>query len=257
MLAEVGPDVRGWRPGERVTAPFVNACGRCGQCRAGEQQVCARPAAARLHPLGVVRRVRRRGRAPRSTSSAARRASTRRRRGARLPVRDRLPGRRAGRPRARRGVGGGARLRRGRDCPRCGGGRGGARVVAVDVRRAALDLAPPRARRPPSDRPADDRCAAAASGRCGRRGRRVARRPRQPGDLRRLGARASRRAGGTCRSACCRRPGPARGADAPRDLRELEVLGSHGMAAWRYPEMLGLVAAGRLRPGDLVTSRIA
>jgi alcohol dehydrogenase len=37
---------------------------------------------------------------------------------------------------------------------------------------------------------------------------------------------------------------------------ELEVLGSHGMAAWRYPELLGLVAAGRLRPGDLVTARI-
>src|SRR3954464_7841356 len=39
--AEVGREVRGWRPGERVTAPFVNACGRCGPCRAGEQQVCA------------------------------------------------------------------------------------------------------------------------------------------------------------------------------------------------------------------------
>jgi alcohol dehydrogenase len=37
---------------------------------------------------------------------------------------------------------------------------------------------------------------------------------------------------------------------------ELEVLGSHGMAAWRYPELLGLVVAGRLRPGDLVTNRI-
>jgi alcohol dehydrogenase len=38
---------------------------------------------------------------------------------------------------------------------------------------------------------------------------------------------------------------------------ELELLGSHGMAAWRYPELLGLVAAGRLRPGDLVTARVA
>ena len=43
----------------------------------------------------------------------------------------------------------------------------------------------------------------------------------------------------------------------PMDLvigRELELLGSHGMAAHAYPEMLALVAAGRLRPGDLVTS---
>ncbi len=38
---------------------------------------------------------------------------------------------------------------------------------------------------------------------------------------------------------------------------ELEVLGSHGMAAWRYPELLALVASGRLRPADLVTRRIA
>ena len=37
---------------------------------------------------------------------------------------------------------------------------------------------------------------------------------------------------------------------------ELEVLGSHGMAARSYPAMLGMVAAGRLRPQDLVTRRI-
>ena len=30
--------------------------------------------------------------------------------------------------------------------------------------------------------------------------------------------------------------------------RELELLGSHGMAAHAYPEMLGLVQAGRLSP---------
>jgi alcohol dehydrogenase len=34
---------------------------------------------------------------------------------------------------------------------------------------------------------------------------------------------------------------------------ELEILGSHGMAAHAYPEMLALVAAGRLRPDLLVT----
>jgi D-arabinose 1-dehydrogenase-like Zn-dependent alcohol dehydrogenase len=39
--------------------------------------------------------------------------------------------------------------------------------------------------------------------------------------------------------------------------RELEVLGAHGMAAHAYPEILGLVAAGRLRPDRLVTSRIS
>jgi len=34
---------------------------------------------------------------------------------------------------------------------------------------------------------------------------------------------------------------------------ELDVLGSHGMAAADYPAMLDLVAQGRLRPQDLVT----
>ncbi len=35
-----GSDVRGWRPGDRVTVPFVCACGRCEQCREGQAQVC-------------------------------------------------------------------------------------------------------------------------------------------------------------------------------------------------------------------------
>ena len=34
--------------------------------------------------------------------------------------------------------------------------------------------------------------------------------------------------------------------------RELEIYGSHGMAARDYPAMMGLVADGTLRPGLLV-----
>src|SRR4051812_23160980 len=41
-VAAVGADVRRWRVGDRVTVPFVNACGRCAQCAAGEHQVCTR-----------------------------------------------------------------------------------------------------------------------------------------------------------------------------------------------------------------------
>lgn len=41
-IVEVGPEVRGWRPGERVTVPFVCACGACPQCASGNQQVCDR-----------------------------------------------------------------------------------------------------------------------------------------------------------------------------------------------------------------------
>lgn len=40
VIAEVGTDVHRWRVGERVTVPFVCACGVCAPCRAGDQQVC-------------------------------------------------------------------------------------------------------------------------------------------------------------------------------------------------------------------------
>ncbi|MFW8628016.1 zinc-dependent alcohol dehydrogenase family protein [Deinococcus sp. ME38] len=39
-VVAVGRDVTAFRVGERVTVPFVAGCGRCGPCRAGDQQVC-------------------------------------------------------------------------------------------------------------------------------------------------------------------------------------------------------------------------
>ena len=39
-VAAVGRDVRDWRPGDRVTVPFVLACGRCEYCLAGDGQIC-------------------------------------------------------------------------------------------------------------------------------------------------------------------------------------------------------------------------
>ena len=39
-IVAVGPDVRRWKVGARVTVPFVLGCGECPRCRAGQQQVC-------------------------------------------------------------------------------------------------------------------------------------------------------------------------------------------------------------------------
>jgi len=36
----VGKNVRNWKTGDRVTLPFVCACGSCPQCQSGNQQVC-------------------------------------------------------------------------------------------------------------------------------------------------------------------------------------------------------------------------
>jgi alcohol dehydrogenase len=41
-IVEVGPAVRGWEPGARVTVPFCCGCGVCEPCRRGETQLCDR-----------------------------------------------------------------------------------------------------------------------------------------------------------------------------------------------------------------------
>jgi len=39
-IVERGPNVVEWAEGDRVTVPFVGGCGHCAQCRAGQPQVC-------------------------------------------------------------------------------------------------------------------------------------------------------------------------------------------------------------------------
>jgi alcohol dehydrogenase len=39
-VVATGPAVRRWRVGARVTAPFCLGCGQCAQCRAGHPQIC-------------------------------------------------------------------------------------------------------------------------------------------------------------------------------------------------------------------------
>jgi alcohol dehydrogenase len=41
-VVEAGPEVSGWSAGDRVTTPFVLACGTCRSCHRGDQQVCER-----------------------------------------------------------------------------------------------------------------------------------------------------------------------------------------------------------------------
>lgn len=40
VVSAVGAGVQRWRVGDRVTVPFVCGCGRCSWCAAGEAQVC-------------------------------------------------------------------------------------------------------------------------------------------------------------------------------------------------------------------------
>ena len=39
-ILSVGKGVTRWKPGDRVTVPFVGGCGKCPQCDSGNHQVC-------------------------------------------------------------------------------------------------------------------------------------------------------------------------------------------------------------------------
>lgn len=40
IIKEVGKDVKNWKRGSRVTVPFVGGCGKCPECTSGNHQVC-------------------------------------------------------------------------------------------------------------------------------------------------------------------------------------------------------------------------
>lgn len=40
VIREVGKGVKNWKVGDRVTVPFVCACGTCPTCHSGNQQIC-------------------------------------------------------------------------------------------------------------------------------------------------------------------------------------------------------------------------
>jgi alcohol dehydrogenase len=51
-IAAVGADVTGWTEGDRVTVPFVCACGACPECETGNQQVCDHQTQPGFHNWG-------------------------------------------------------------------------------------------------------------------------------------------------------------------------------------------------------------
>ncbi|MCZ7438680.1 alcohol dehydrogenase catalytic domain-containing protein [Micromonospora sp. WMMC241] len=259
VVAAVGADVRGWRPGDRVTAPFVCACGRCPSCLAGDQQVCERQTqpgftgwgsfaeyvAVRHADVNLVR-------LPDAVDDATAAAL-----GCRFAT-------------AFRAVVAQGRVAAGEwvAVHGCGGvglsavmvaAASGARVVAVDVAPAALELARRSGAAVCLDGstlggPAE---VAAAVREATGGGAHLS--------LDALGSHA------TCVASIegLRRRGrhvqvgllpAARGRPAlPMELviaYELELRGSHGMPAHAYPELLRLVTAGVLRPGELVTGTV-
>jgi alcohol dehydrogenase len=249
----VGTGVQHWQPGDRVTAPFVNACGRCPRCRQGDHQVCddqrqpgfthwgsfAELVALDAADVNLV--------ALPAELSFATAASL----GCRFATSYR------------------AVLQQGRAQPGewvvvhgCGGvglsavhiaAQAGAQVIAVDVSDAALALASGLGATHIVQPPGVVEQVLALSG---------------------GGAHLSLDALGsdeTCvNSVRCLRPrgrhvqvgllpaGAARPV-VPMDrvlALELELLGSHGMAAHAYPELLRLIAAGRLQPQRLITREL-
>jgi len=254
-IVAVGSEVRHWRPGSRVTAPFVSACGTCDLCLAGEGQVCPHQTQPGFTGWGSFAELVALDRAdvnlialPDDLPAEAAAAL-----GCRLATAHRAVAARGGiRPGEWLSVHG------------CGGvglsavmvGTAlGARVVAVDVRRAALEAAVALGAEVAVDASQADVPAAVEAATRG--GAHVA--------LDALGSPA------TCTDAMLslRRRGrhvqvgllpAATGHPAVPMERviayELDVLGSHGMAAPDYPALLELVTSGRLPVADLVRQRI-
>lgn len=250
-IAAVGDGVQGWAVGDRVTTPFICACGECEQCLEGNHQVCPNQLQPGFNywgsfaeyvalPFAAVNLVR----LPEGMS---------------FDTAAGLGCRFATSFRAVHQVG---KVQAGEDVVVFGcGGVGlsavmiaaalGARVVAVDTNPGALELA--------------RKYGAAETVQAG---------PRAVEEIQALtggGARVTMDALGSNeivqQALRVLRP---RGRhlqvgllpdgvqlDVSRVIgQELQWLGSHGMAAHTYPEMLGLVASGVLRPAELVTRTI-
>jgi alcohol dehydrogenase len=256
-IEEVGPNVSRWKRGDRVTVPFVCACGSCPECSSGNHQICdhqtqpgfthwgsfAEYVAIHHADVNLV--------ALPDDMSFVTAASL----GCRFAT-------------SFRAVVAQGRLATGEwvAVHGCGGvglaavmiaSAMGARVVAVDIDADALSLAERLGATAAIDASEDDA---------------VAERIRE---LTGRGAHLSIDALGSSITAansvlCLRKRGRhvQVGLLAGDDYRpplpteqviakELEIIGSHGMQAHRYREMLDLIAAGKLDPQRLIGKRVA
>jgi D-arabinose 1-dehydrogenase-like Zn-dependent alcohol dehydrogenase len=255
VVAEVGPAVTGWSQGDRVTAPFVYACGRCEVCLDHGQNVCPNQAQPGFTVWGsfaelvVVHHADVNLVALPSEVSFATAAAL----GCRFAT-------------AYRAVVHQGRVRPGQWLAVYGcGGVGlsavmiaasrGVRVVAVDVSGDALGLA---------TRFGASAVVDAGAGNVGRQvlevtdgGAHVSVDAIGRADTFALGLAGLRRRGRHVQVGLLL----AEEVDPRVDMgsvvaHELEIVGSHGMAAADYPEMMAEIAAGRLDPARLVTRAI-
>ncbi|PZS29826.1 MAG: alcohol dehydrogenase [Pseudonocardiales bacterium] len=252
VVAEVGANVLGSFVGRRVTVPFVCACGNCEQCREGNQQVCPHQTQPGFTHAGSFAEL-----------VAIHHADINL-----VPLPDAVDSVTAAGLGCRFATAYRAVVAHGRVQPGtwvavhgCGGvglaavmiaAAHGAQVLAVDINPAALELA---------------REFGAAHTLT----------PPAAGDILRStggGAHVSVEALGRASTfadsiAGLRRRGRhvqvglllADDANPPTDMaavigRELEIIGSHGMPAHAYPQLLGEIADGGLRPNRLVSKVI-
>lgn len=257
VVAATGSAVVLWQVGDRVTVPFVCACGQCPQCAAGEQQVCENQTQPGFTAWGSFAELVALDHADVNLVRLPEdmRMSTAAGLGCRFAT-------------AYRAVVVQGRVQPGHwvAVHGCGGVglsavmvavAAGAQVVAVDVSKDALALAARLGAAVTLDASTDHDVPVAIRNATGG-GVHVS--------LDALGSPVT--AAASIKS--LRRRGrhvqvgllpPALGHPPLPMARviafELEIVGSHGMAAHAYPEMLDLVSSGRLRPDLLVTRSIS
>lgn len=255
-VSAVGPDVTRWRVGDRVTTPFVCACGRCLVCESGNHQVCPHQWQPGFDGWG--------GFAEYVALPAADTNLVRLPHDMEMTTAAGLGCRVATAYRAIAQVG---RAAPGEEVVVHGcGGVGlaavmiaralGARVTAVDpsahARELAMRFGAAEAIDPNGPEPTLMAIVDATNG-----GPHLSLEAIGRADVCRLSIESLRPRGrhvqvGLLSPATTSDPVPMHRVIA----RELEVLGSHGMAAHDYPDLLNLVSAGRIRPDLLVTRTI-